>query len=346
MSIPEMAKQREAKLATIRRLEADQRRAASQLAVAKASVASYQAKRDKAKAEVGKAEAGVTAARVALDRVTDLVEQQAVAERLQHEAQKEYAAAAAERTATEAEVSSAEAELTLTGAQSDAAQADLDVAKATTDVARRELDELNELIKYAQLSAPFDGVVTQRTVDPGDLVRNTQTGSSKDGAPLFVITKLDKVRIRVPVPERDTPLVSVGDAAKITLQALPGEVFEGEISRVAGVLDEQTRTMLVEIDLPNPDGRLRPGMFGQATITLAPPGDTLTLPASAVRYDEQGNSYVYVVNTANQIAIAEIQTGLDNGEHIEITAGLNGNERVVGPLLRRLKAGQKVKVEG
>ena len=66
----------------------------------------------------------------------------------------------------------------------------------------------------------------------------------------------------------------------------------------------------------------------------------------AVRYDEQGNSYVYVVNTANQIAIAEIETGLDNGEHIEITAGLNGNERVVGPLLRRLKAGQKVKVEG
>jgi RND family efflux transporter MFP subunit len=346
MSVPEMAKQREAKLATIRRMEADERRAASQLAVAKARVASHQAKRDKAKAEVGKAEAGLTAARVALNRATDLVQQQAVADRFQHEAQQKYAAAAAERAAAEAAVRSAEAELLLTGAQSNAAQADLDVAKATTDVARRELDELDELIKYAQLTAPFDGVVTQRTVDPGDLVRNTQTGSSQGGPPLFVITKLDKVRIRVPVPERDTPLATVGDAAKITLQALPGEVFEGEIARIAGVLDPLTRTMLVEIDLPNPDGRLRPGMFGQATITLAPPGDTWTLPANAIHYDEQGNSYVYVVNASNQVTIAEVQTGLDNGEQIEITAGLNGNERIVGPLLRRLKAGQKVKVEG
>jgi HlyD family secretion protein len=343
MSVPEMAKQREAKLATIRRMEADERRAASQLAVAKARVASYQAKRDKAKAEVGKAEAGLTAARVELNRATDLVQQQAVADRLQHEAQKKYAAAAAEKAAAKAAVRSAEAELLLTGAQSNAAQAGLDVAKATTDVARRELDELDELIKYAQLTAPFDGVVTQRTVDPGDLVRNTQTGSSQGGPPLFVITKLDKVRIRVPVPERDTSLATIGDAAKITLQALPGEVFEGEIARLAGVLEPLTRTMLVEIDLPNPDGRLRPGMFGQATITLAPPGDTWTLPANAIHYDEQGNSYVYVVNASNQVTIAEVQTGLDNGEQIEITAGLNGNERIVGPLLRRLKAGQKVK---
>ena len=234
--------------------------------------------------------------------------------------------------------------MTLAGAQSDGAQADLDVAKAITDVARRELDELDELIKYAQLTAPFDGVVTQRYVDPGDLVRDTQIGFSKDEPPLFVITKLDKVRVRVHVPERDAPLATVGDVAKIWLQALPGEVFESEISRMAGVLDEQTRTMLIEIDLPNPDGRLRPGMFGQASITLAPPGDTLTLPANAVHYDEQGNSYVYVVSTSNQVVIAEVQTGLDNGEHIEIIAGLNGNERIVGPLLRRLKPGQTVNV--
>ena len=344
IDIPEMAKQRAAKLATIRRMEAEQRRAASQLAVAVAGVASYQAKRFEAQAEVGKAEAGLTAARVELERVIDMVKQQAVANRLQDEAQKKYDAAAAEKTVAEAAVSSADAELALAKARSEAAQADRDVAKAMTDVARRELDELDELITYAQLTAPFDGLVTQRHVDPGDLVRSGQTGSSQDATPLFVVSKLDQVRVRVPVPERDAPLATVGDVVKITIQALPGEMFEAEISRMAGVLDEQTRTMLVEIDLPNLDGRLRPGMFGQAMVTLAPPGDTLTLPADAVRYDEQGNSYVYVVNQSNQVAVTPIQTGLDSGESIEVTAGLNGNARVVGPGLRRLKSGQTVDV--
>ncbi len=296
------------------------------------------------KAEVGKAEAGLVAARVELARVTDLVKQKAIADRLQDEAQERLDAAIAERAAAEAAVGSSKAELTLAAAQGDAAQADVEVAKAMTDVARRELDELDELIKFTKLTAPFDGLVTQRSVNPGDLVRNTQSGSGKSGSPLFVITKLDRVRIRVPVPERDAPLASVADVAKITFQALPGIVFEGEISRVAGVLDEQTRTMLVEIDLPNPDGRLRPGMFGQATITLAPPSDTLTLPANAVRFDEQGNSYVYVVDSSNQVAITEVQTGLDNGQHIEIISGLDGNERIVGPLLGRLKPGQTVSV--
>ena len=344
LGIPEMAQQREAQLATIRQLEADERRAAAQLAVARASVDSYQAKRDKALAEVAKARAGLSAAHVELERITNLVEQRAVADRLQDEAQKKHDAAAADRTAAAAAVSSAEAELALTAAQRDAAQADIDVAQAMTDVARRKLDELDELIKYAQLTAPFDGVVTQRNVDPGDLVRNTQTASGPEGAPLFVIAKLDNVRVRVPIPERDAPLANPEDEAKITLQALPGEIFEGKISRVAAVLDEQTRTMLIEIDLPNPDGRLRPGMFGQATITLAPPGDTLTLPARAVRYDEEGNSYVYVVNMSNQVNVTDVHTGWDSGEHIEITAGLKGDERIVGPLLRRLKPGQSVTV--
>ncbi len=344
IGVPEMAKQREAKLAAIRRMEAGERRATSQLAVAVASAASYQAKLDAAQAEISKANAGLMAARVDLDRAADLVKQQAVANRLEDEAQMRHATAVAEVAAAEAAVASAEAELTLAKAQSDAARADLDVTRAMTEVERRELDELDELIKYAQLRAPFDGVVTERNVAPGDLVRNTQTGSGKDDAPLFVVAKLDRVRVRVAVPERDAPLATLGDAAEIELQALPGAALDGEVSRVAGVLAEKTRTMLVEIDLPNPAGRLRPGMFGQATITLAPPADTLTLPANAVRYDEQGGSYVYLVDASNQVAVAKLTTGQDSGEYIEITGGLNGDERIVGPLLRRLKPGQTVNV--
>lgn len=344
ISIPEMDKQREAKLAMIRQMQANQRRATAQLAVSKASELSYRAKQDKATAEVDKADAGLSAARVELDRVTDLVKRKAVAERLQDEAQKKHDAAAAEKTAAQAAVVSAKAELTLAGAQSDAELADLDVAKAVTEVAERELDELDELIKYAQITAPFDGVVAQRNVEPGDLVRNAQTGSSKDEKPLFVVSQFNKVRARVYVPERDVPHTNVGDSVKITLQALPGDVFAGKISRVAGVLDEQTRTMMVEIDLDNADGRIRPGMFGQASITLAPPSNSLTLPAGAVHFDAEGNGYVYLIDASNKVAIAEIQTGLDDGAQIEITGGITGSDRVIGPLLHRLKAGQTVQV--
>jgi multidrug efflux pump subunit AcrA (membrane-fusion protein) len=104
--------------------------------------------------------------------------------------------------------------------------------------------------------------------------------------------------------------------------------------------------MLVEIDLPNPDGRIRPGMFGQATITLEPPGATLALPANVVRFDEEGGSHVYVVNASNTVEVVDVQTGQDDGQQIEITAGLTGDERIVGPLLRRLKPQQRVEVEG
>jgi RND family efflux transporter MFP subunit len=150
----------------------------------------------------------------------------------------------------------------------------------------------------------------------------------------------------VAIPERDAPLANAGDPATITLQALPGQVFEGTVSRTAGVLAESSRTLMLEIDLDNSDGTLLPGMFGQATIVLDSPAERLTLPASTVRFDEAGNSYVYVVNASSEIDVVSVQTGLDDGNQIEITAGLDGAERIVGPLLRRLKAGQKVTTEG
>ncbi len=79
-------------------------------------------------------------------------------------------------------------------------------------------------------------------------------------------------------------------------------------------------------------------------ITLADPDGTLTLPANAVRFDEQGKSYVYVVDASSQVAITAVETGMDDGEHIEITAGLKGDERIIGPLLQRLKTGQEVTI--
>jgi RND family efflux transporter MFP subunit len=162
---------------------------------------------------------------------------------------------------------------------------------------------------------------------------------------VFTVTQLDKVRVRVALPERDAPLADVGDPAKLTFQALPGQVFEGHIARTASVLDRQTRTMMVEIDLENSQQHLLPGMFGQATITLTPAIASLTLPANTVRFDEKGNSYVYVVDARNEVAVVDVEVGLDDGSQLQIIAGLDGDEKVVAPVLRRLRAGQKVSTE-
>jgi HlyD family secretion protein len=345
VAVPELTKQRLARQAGILRLEAEERRAQAHLEVAKANTESYEARVAQASADVASAEAARRAAEVELTRMSDLVKREAVADRLLDEARKKFEAAEAEKSAALAAVHSADAELSLSRTQAIAAEVDLEVAKASTEVARRDLDELDELIKYSRLVSPFDGVVAERHVDLGDLVRDTQAGSSHDGPAMLVVKQVSRVRVRVAVPERDTPLVDVGDTAEIRMQAMPGHVFEGSVSRSSRTLDERTRTMLVEIDLPNPDGRLLPGMFGQATITLVPPGEKLLLPAGAVRHDEQGKAYVYVVSAAGEIQVIQVGTGLDDGRQVEITSGLKGDERVVGPILSRLKPGQKVIAE-
>lgn len=344
LSVPEMAKQREAKLATIRRLEAEQTRAAAQQRVAAASVDAYAAMVDQAEAEVAKADANLTASGVEQQRVSDLVDQKAVADRLLDEANRKQDAAAAEKAAASAGVTSAKAQLALAKAKLEASDADIQVAASLTDVARRELDELDELIKYATLKAPFDGVVTARHIDIGDLVRNAQNGANQGNLPLLTVAKIDKVRVRVPLPERDAPLADIGDVVHLQLQALPGQKFTGKISRIAKALDPQTRTMNIEVDLDNPDGKLLPGMFGQATVDLESTAEQIVLPANVVRYDEQGRSYVYVVDASNQVQVVDVATGRDDGEQIQITSGLTGDERIIGPSLHRFKEGQVVTV--
>ena len=344
ISVPEMVKSSERQEATVRRLEADEKRAEAQIIVAEANAESAAAVLEQARADVAGADAQLKADRVEHERVSDLVQDKAVAGRLGDESLQRYESARAAKLAAEAAVVSANANVSVAAANQKAADADLDAAKARTEVAMKELEELEELMKYATLRAPFEGIVTRRNADPGDLIRNASASSGPDSTPLFVIAQTDKVRIRVPVPERDAPWAGVGDQATVTFQALPGESFSGKVSRTAGSLDESTRTMTVEIDMENDGGRLLPGMFGEATIVLEEQGDSLVLPAGAVRHDEIGNSYVYVVD-AGKVRVVEVTLGLDDGNLIQITKGLSGNERVVDAMLGRLQDGQVVNVQ-
>ena len=222
-------------------------------------------------------------------------------------------------------------------------RAALTEARGRLDMARARQAEIEAAMNYATIEAPFDGIVTSRTIDPGDMVY--QASSPKGGdQPLLRVAKLDVIRVKTYVPERESAWVDAGDRATVAFDALPGTVFAGEVARIAEALDPGTRTMLVEIDLPNGDGRIRPGYYGQARIVLESRQRALALPSTAVRTD-QGSSYVYIVTQDDSARQVQVETGVNDTDWIEVTSGLTGNERVVtGPVVERLADGTPIRV--
>jgi membrane fusion protein (multidrug efflux system) len=199
------------------------------------------------------------------------------------------------------------------------AQGRLDAAIARQAEAEAELE-------YTVIQAPFDGVVTLRTIDPGDMVYQASSPKGKS-EPLLRIAKLDVIRVKTYVPERSTIWVDVGDKATVTFEALPGRVFTAPVARLSGVLDPGTRTMLVEIDLPNADGLIRPGLYGQARIALERREHALALPSSAVRLGDGGAFVLVVADSA--VHRKNVMLGVVDGPWTEISGGLDGGERVV-----------------
>jgi RND family efflux transporter MFP subunit len=199
-------------------------------------------------------------------------------------------------------------------------------AQDRLDTAIAREAEAQAQLEYTKILAPFDGVVTLRTIDPGDMVYQASSPKGK-AEPLLRVAKLDVIRVRTYVPERDSIWVDVGDAATVTFEALPGRTFAAPIARVSGVLDPATRTMLVEIDLKN-DGRvIRPGSYGQARIALARHEHALALPASAVALGE-GDAHVFVV-AGDTVSRRDVGIGLADSQWTEITSGLAESDRVV-----------------
>lgn len=345
ISVPEMQISYERKEAEIRSLQADQESAAAGVKLAQADVQAAQAQQSQAAAEVAQTDAQLNADTSEFNRVTQLVEQKAVAGRLLDEARQKLEASTSAKAAVQAALQSAVAAVTVAREKAAVAEAAVKAAAAQTDVVRKELEELATMMQYAILKAPFRGVVTQRHVDPGDLVRNIQDASESSREPLFEIAQVDRIRLRVAIPETEAPLTRVGNAVSLQLRSLPGREFEGTISRMSRRLDESTRTMTVEVDLPNTEGLLIPGMYGEATVVLQSTPDALVVAATAVRFDETGNSSVYVVGADNTINVVAVTTGYDDGRQIQILSGLDASDRVAGGMLGRFKTGQKVKVE-
>ena len=279
-------------------------------------------KREQFQASVGVARAELGALQSEYDRVQTLIKTKAVTQRIGDETKSRYESAKARLVVAEAEVKS---------------------AASSVMVGRKTLEETEVMMQYASLKAPFAGVVTQRSVDPGDLVRN-EVSSERSREPLFTVSKIDVLRVTVPVPERDAVWVKKGDTAKMEFPAIPGEPLKNVVARRSGRLDPKTRTMAVEVDIPNANGRLIPGMYCKVEIIMQEKL-ALVVPSEAVRFDlTGGESIVYVVKDDNSISHVPVKIGIDDGHNIEILSGLSGGEQVVMGMLGRLKDGQEVSV--
>lgn len=349
LSVPEMERAKDRQLALIKQLEADEKRYEAQKNLAEVGILVADALHEEAKSEISKAVAQLKADELERDRVRGLVADQSVARRVLDEAQKQYESSLAAKTAAEAKLNSAKTQVELAREKLKVAEREWQSAKEATNVARKRLAEMKTLMAFATLTAPFPGIVTERHIDKGDLVRNTQAASDDPRQPLFTLADVRRLRVHVMVPEHEAPLVREGADVRLKLRSLPRETFdEATVTRIAKKLDERTQTMRVEVVVDNRrDGShwlLMPGMYGEATITLKQKPQAITLPADAVRYDESGHARVYVVEPDDTIRIVSVTTGIDLGDAIEIVSGLDSEARVVGPMVGRLKAGQKVRV--
>lgn len=343
IDVPEMQMQLEVMEARIQRLAAEEQQAEAMIELAEAAAGSATAKVAEAESMVAGSEASVAAAEAEFSRTEDMVGRGSLQGRVLDEVRKKLDSESANQKAVESATESAKANVSVAKAKKRSAEADLKAAKAATEIAKRQLEELEVLIDYATLKAPFDGLVTARNIEPGDLVRSgSEVGSGK---PLFVVSQIDKVRVRIPVPESDAAMVNPGDAITLTFPSFKDEPpMNATVTRISGSLDPSTRTMMVEAEIPNPDRKLMPGMFGQALIKMETTMAANVLPARAIRFDESGRAYVYVVGDDDVVSVADVATGLDDGNSIEVLSGVEPGQRVIDSHLKRFTDGQKVAV--
>src|SRR6478736_1662456 len=205
-------------------------------------------------------------------------------------------------------------------AAAEIAKADLAVAEANSalaanqvDVAAATVEKIKTLLAYTQIVAPFDGVVARRRVNRGDLVQAaTATRTTPSAGSLFTLQRIDTIRVFCDVPENDVPHLHVGDPAIVRPYGFEGKPFVGTVTRFSLRLNPETRNMRTEIDLPNPEQRLYPGMYAEVSLEMNRRPNALTVPAAAVGSDGDG-TFVYTV-TDNRITQLAITTGLtDNG---------------------------------
>jgi len=209
------------------------------------------------------------------------------------------------------------------------------------EAAKANLQQVQKIQGFQQILAPFAGKIAARNIDIGTLVT---AGTGNSGTPLFSIVQSDVLRVYVFAPQENAPSIHEGLTAKIVLQEYPGQEFDGKVTRTAGALDPQSRTMQVEVQVPNDEGKLYAGMYGQVKFLLADENAPIVVPANTFLFRTEGPQVATIVNE-KQIHWQSIRVGRDFGDRLEVLDGLKENAKVVMNPTDDLREGIQVQVK-
>jgi membrane fusion protein (multidrug efflux system) len=216
----------------------------------------------------------------------------------------------------------------------DNAEVNFDAAKAAHESLQAQVDQMKVALAqaetnlaYSYIRAPFSGYIAERNLDTGAYVSSATASTSTMSRGIMSLHDINTVRVLIEVVERDIPLVRMGQKAELRAEAYPDHLFEGTVTRIVQALNRATRTMTVEIDLPNRDRRLKGGMFARVDVMVGTHRQALQIPIDAVSRLED-TQYVYVVREGKARRV-DVEIGALSGNRVEITKGLTGDERVI-----------------
>jgi RND family efflux transporter MFP subunit len=301
-------------LAIISSPETDQ-----QLLQARATLAQSEASLQQARASLEQAKANAELTRLTKERDLPLGEQHAISQQIVDSAVQSHNARLADVSAATANITAAEANVTAN---------------------RANVSRLQQMQSFERIVAPFDGVITQRNVERGDLIG---TGASTTSKPLFSIAQSDTLRIQIDVPQSDAVNIKDGQKASVDVKERLGRSYTGTVVRNAGALDAAARTMLTEVQVDNKDGSLLPGMYAQVKFVLSEQRSSLIIPTSSLVVDH-GGMHVVTVNASHTIHFVPVTIGRDMGKEIEVLNGLQAAESLVASPSDLLSEGEHVEV--
>ena len=200
-------------------------------------------------------------------------------------------------------------------------------------------------MEYTRVTAPFAGVITKRYADTGAMIQSG-TASHSQAMPVVRLSQNNLLRLVLPVPESAAGLVRVGSVLEVRIPTLQ-RTFQGRVARTTDTVDTATRTLGVQVDVPNPSGQLIPGMYAEVNLTLSSSLNALTVPVNALR-EKDGARSVYVVGDDKKLAVRQASVGLESATAAQITSGLSEGEMVIVSNTAQLSPGQTVepKVSG
>jgi RND family efflux transporter MFP subunit len=206
----------------------------------------------------------------------------------------------------------------------DQARTTFEAAQAAVEAAQANLQNLQIQQGFQKITAPFAGIVTRRNTDIGALINSGAATSTE----LFHVARNNPLRAYIAVPQSASPFVKVGASAWAELQEFPGQRFQGQVAHTAGALEPSSRTMLTEVQIPNPDGRLLPGSFARVHLTLEGAPAQLSLPSNALLFRSEGPQ-VGTVDESGIVKLKSVKLGRDFGKTLEVIDGLTANDQVI-----------------